>query len=84
MYSNGFFIMEVGLIFRILCSIFSSLWDSKFCSKSKIYSRYNMDIWTQMAERIIREQEIIIGPIAIEQAKKVDGLEVSNGEKSKK
>jgi len=33
-----------------------------------------MDIWTQMAERIIREQEIIIGPIAIEQAKKVMGL----------
>ena len=35
-----------------------------------------MDIFTQMAEKIIKEQEMIIGPIALEQAKKVEGLQV--------
>lgn len=35
-----------------------------------------MDIFAQLAERIIREQETIIGPIALEQAKKVPGLEI--------
>lgn len=35
-----------------------------------------MDIYSQVAERIIKEQETIIGPIAIEQARKVEGLEV--------
>lgn len=35
-----------------------------------------MDILSQVAEKIIRAQEAIIGPIAIEQAKKVSGLEV--------
>jgi hypothetical protein len=35
-----------------------------------------MDIFAQMAEKIIKEQESIIGPIALEQAKKVPGLQV--------
>ena len=35
-----------------------------------------MDILEQAAERIITEQEKIIGPIALEQAKKVPGLSV--------
>lgn len=35
-----------------------------------------MDIFGQMAERIIRQQEGIIGPIALEQAKKVQGLKL--------
>lgn len=42
-----------------------------------------MDVLTQMAEKIIKEQEVIIGPVAFEQAKKVDGLEVSDGGKVK-
>lgn len=35
-----------------------------------------MDIFEQAAEKIIEEQEKIIGPIAFEQAKKVPGLSV--------
>lgn len=35
-----------------------------------------MDILEQAAEKIIEEQEKIIGPIALEQAKKVPGLSV--------
>lgn len=35
-----------------------------------------MDIFSQIAEKIIKEQESIIGPIALEQAKKVPGLTV--------
>ena len=35
-----------------------------------------MDIFAQMAEKIIKEQEGIIGPVALEQARKVDGLSV--------
>lgn len=35
-----------------------------------------MDIFAQMAAKIIKEQESIIGPIALEQAKKVPGLQV--------
>ena len=35
-----------------------------------------MDIFAKLAERIIKEQESIIGPIALEQARKVPGLEV--------
>ena len=35
-----------------------------------------MDILTQIVEKIIQEQEKIIGPIALEQAKKVQGLSV--------
>ena len=36
-----------------------------------------MDIFAQLADRIIREQESIIGPIALEQAGKVSGLHVN-------
>jgi hypothetical protein len=35
-----------------------------------------MNIYAQLAEKIIQEQENIIGPIALEQARKVEGLEV--------
>ncbi len=35
-----------------------------------------MDIFGQLAKRIIEEQESIIGPVALEQAKKVSGLSV--------
>ena len=35
-----------------------------------------MDILAQVAQKIIQEQEKIIGPIALEQAKKVEGLSV--------
>lgn len=34
------------------------------------------DIYERAAEKIIKEQENIIGPLAIEQAKRVEGLEV--------
>lgn len=34
------------------------------------------DIYAQIALRIIKGQEAIIGPMAVEQAKQVDGLEV--------
>jgi len=39
-----------------------------------------MDIFAQIAEKIIREQEGIIGPVALEQARKVAGL-IINWEK---
>lgn len=42
-----------------------------------------MDIFAQIAEKIIKEQEVIIGPVAFEQARKVDGLEVSDAGKVK-
>lgn len=35
-----------------------------------------MDLFSQMVEKIIKEQEGIIGPIALEQARKVSGLRV--------
>ncbi len=35
-----------------------------------------MDLFTKIIEEIIKEQEIIIGPIAIEQASKVNGLKI--------
>jgi len=35
-----------------------------------------MDIFGQIADRIIKEQEAIIGPVALEQAYKVPGLKV--------
>jgi len=35
-----------------------------------------MDVLAQIAQKIIQEQEKIIGPIALEQAKKVEGLSV--------
>jgi hypothetical protein len=35
-----------------------------------------MDLYAQIADKIIKEQQAIIGPVAIEQAKKVPGLKV--------
>lgn len=40
-----------------------------------------MDILAQLAEKIIKEQEAIIGPVAYEQAKKVEGLEITGSGK---
>jgi hypothetical protein len=40
-----------------------------------------MDIYAQIADKIIKEQESIIGPIAFEQAKKVPGLRVDEQNK---
>ena len=37
-----------------------------------------MDIFGQIAARIIKEQELIIGPLAWDEAKKVSGLKVAN------
>lgn len=36
-----------------------------------------MDAFSEAVSRIIKEQQSIIGPVALEQAKKVAGLEVS-------
>lgn len=36
-----------------------------------------MDIYAQLVEKIIKEQEEIIGPVAMEQAKKVPGLVIN-------
>ncbi len=38
-----------------------------------------MDVFAQAAEKIIHEQEGIIGPVALEQARKVAGLKVNGG-----
>ena len=35
-----------------------------------------MDVYSQIAEKIIRQQESIIGPVAIEQAEHVSNLDV--------
>jgi hypothetical protein len=35
-----------------------------------------MDIFAQLAQSIIKEQESIIGPVALEQAQKVSGLKI--------
>ncbi|MEK7602961.1 MAG: hypothetical protein AAB459_01820 [Patescibacteria group bacterium] len=35
-----------------------------------------MDVYAQIAEKIIAQQESIIGPVAIEQAKQVGGLKI--------
>lgn len=40
-----------------------------------------MDTFGQLAQKIIREQENIIGPLALEQAQTVPGLEVGDGGK---
>lgn len=40
-----------------------------------------MDIYSQIVSKIIKGQEDIIGPVAIEQAKKVPGLSVNWKEK---
>lgn len=39
-----------------------------------------MDAYTQAVSRIIKEQQSIIGPIALDQAKKVTGLEVGDAD----
>ena len=36
-----------------------------------------MNIFAQITEKIIQEQESVIGPIALEQAKKVPGLTIN-------
>ena len=36
-----------------------------------------MDLFAQMAKKIIEKQSTIIGPIAVEQAEKINGLVVS-------
>ena len=35
-----------------------------------------MDVYSQIAVKIIKQQESIIGPVAVEQAKKVSGLTI--------
>ena len=35
-----------------------------------------MDVYAQIADKIITQQEIIIGPVAVERAKSVSGLDV--------
>jgi hypothetical protein len=35
-----------------------------------------MDVYAQIVESIIRHQEVIIGPVAIEQANQISGLQV--------
>ncbi len=35
-----------------------------------------MDVFAQIAEKIIEQQEAIIGPVAVEQAKKVAGMKI--------
>lgn len=37
------------------------------------------DLYSQAVEKIVHEQESIIGPLALEQAKKITGLSFSNG-----
>jgi len=38
-----------------------------------------MDPYTQAVAKIIQEQQTIIGPVALDQAKKVAGIEVASG-----
>lgn len=35
-----------------------------------------MNIFAQLTEKIIKEQEMIIGPVALEQARKVSGITI--------
>ena len=37
-----------------------------------------MDVYERAAEKIIKEQEGIIGPLALEQARRVKGLEIDD------
>lgn len=39
-----------------------------------------MDNFAQAVSRIIKEQQAIIGPVALDQAKKVSGLQVSSAD----
>lgn len=42
-----------------------------------------MDVFDQAAEKIIKEQEGIIGPVALEQARKVSGITIDANNKVK-
>ena len=42
-----------------------------------------MDPYIQAVSRIIKEQEAIIGPVALDQAKKVSGLQVESSDEIK-
>jgi len=37
-----------------------------------------MEPYSLLISNIIKEQEVIIGPVALEQAQKIDGLEISS------
>jgi len=37
-----------------------------------------MDIYVQMASKIIKAQQDVVGPVAFEQAKRVDGVKLGN------
>ena len=39
-----------------------------------------MDIYSQLAEKNIKAQETIVGPLALEQAKKVNGLQLTDSQ----
>jgi len=41
-----------------------------------------MDIFAELAQNIIKQQETIIGPVAFEQAQKVTGLKIDQQTKS--
>ena len=41
-----------------------------------------MDVYTQLVQSIIEQQELIIGPVAIERAKSVEGLTIDWANKS--
>ncbi len=41
-----------------------------------------MSVFVQMADKIIKEQQAIIGPVAFEQAKKVPGLKLDEQKRS--
>lgn len=40
-----------------------------------------MDVYSQIIEKIIKQQESIIGPVALEQAKSVAGIKVGSDNK---
>lgn len=42
-----------------------------------------MEMYTQLVSQIIKDQENIIGPVALEQAKKVSGLEIISSDNVK-
>lgn len=42
-----------------------------------------MDIYSQLVEKIIKEQEAIIGPVALDQAQKVSGISAVSADEVK-